>query len=57
MLLVLAGTGFLLMYQNTVGLGRDPVSEQLRLSMSPGEREAGAGERNGPDGIAEEYSC
>ena len=53
MLAVLAGTGLLLMYQNTDGLGRDPVTEQLRSTMSPGERETGLGEMNGPEGIAE----
>ena len=53
MLVVLAGTGLLLMYQNTDGLGRDPVTEQLRSTMSPGERETGLGEINGPEGIAE----
>ena len=57
MLVVLAGTGLLLMYQNTDGLGRDPVTEQLRSTMSPGERETGLGEMNGPEGIAEKKLC
>ena len=52
MLRVLAGTGVLLMYQATVGRGRDPVTEQFRSTWSPGEMETGAGDMYGPDGIA-----
>ena len=53
MLRLLAGTGVLLMYLTTVGQGRDPVTEQFRSTWSPGEMETGAGEMNGPYGIAE----
>ena len=53
MFIVLAGTGVLLIYQNTVGRGREPVTEQFRSTWSPGEMETGAGEMYGPEGIAE----
>ena len=40
------------MYQQIVGLGSEPVTEQLRSTWSPGERETGAEDMYGPDGIA-----
>ena len=52
--LLSVGTGTLLMYQKMSGLGREPLSVQLMLTVSPGEMERGAWDMNGPEGIAEE---
>ena len=48
------GTGDLLMHQKTSGSGKEPLGVQLRLIVSPGDTEKGAGDMNGPEGIAEE---
>ena len=53
-MLLRVGTGILLTYQKMSGLGREPRREQLRLTVSPGEMKRGAGDMNGPEGIAEE---
>ena len=46
------GTGVLLIYQKMSDCGKEPVTEQLRLTWSPGMIERGACDKNGPDGIA-----
>ena len=53
-MLLRVGTGILLTYQKMSGLGREPRREQLRLTVSPGEMKRGAGDMNGPEGIAKE---